>query len=103
MSVSSLSQAPGLPGTAALFGLLASVPAERPGHRELAELVADHVLGDVHRNELVAVVHGDRVTDHLRDDRRAARPGADDPLVAPFVHRIDLPREVIVDEVALLQ
>ena len=29
---------------------------------ELAELVADHVLGDVDRDELSAVVHGDGVT-----------------------------------------
>ena len=32
---------------------------ERARRRELAELVADHVLGDVDRDELLAVVHGD--------------------------------------------
>jgi hypothetical protein len=28
--------------------------------------VADHVLGDVHRNVLLAVVHGDREADEVR-------------------------------------
>src|SRR5947209_2245231 len=48
-----------------LLDLLAAVAPERAGERELAELVPDHVLGDVHRHELAAVVHGQRVADHL--------------------------------------
>src|SRR4029450_9755495 len=35
---------------------LGGVALERAGGRELAQLVADHVLGDVHGNELAAVV-----------------------------------------------
>ena len=45
--------------------------------RELAELVADHLLGDEHRDELAAVVDGEREADHVRDDHRAARVGRD--------------------------
>src|SRR5262245_49288627 len=36
---------------------LCRVSLERPRRRELAELVPDHVLGDVHGDELLAVVH----------------------------------------------
>ena len=36
---------------------VARVAVERARRRELAELVADHVLGDEHRDELAAVVH----------------------------------------------
>ena len=44
-------------------------PAEEPRRGELAELVPDHVLVHVHRDELVAVVHGERVADELGRDR----------------------------------
>src|SRR4029453_6056069 len=44
---------------------LRRVPLERPRRRELAELVSHHVLGDVHGDELLAVVHRHRVSHHL--------------------------------------
>src|SRR5437879_3890024 len=83
--------------------LLAGVEAERACQRELAELVADHGLGDVDRNVLAAVVDGDGVTDHVGDDRRAARPRLDDPLLVLGVEVVDLLQQVLVDERALLQ
>jgi len=49
------------------------------------------------------VVDGDRVPDHLGDDRRAARPGLDDLLVAAAIHDLDLLEERDVDEGTLLQ
>src|SRR5688500_20041771 len=39
---------------------------------ELAEPVPDHVLGDEDRHVPTAVVDGDRVTDHLREDDAGA-------------------------------
>src|SRR5690606_22686358 len=80
----------------ALLGLgplvreLAAVAPEEPRRRELAELVADHVFRDVHGNELVPVVHRERVPNEFRGDRRCTRPGLDDPLLAPGVHLPDL-------------
>ena len=61
------------------FETFLSPPCDREGagRRELAELVADHLLGDVHRDELLAVVDAERQADELRQDRRAARPGLD--------------------------
>src|SRR5881396_567170 len=79
-----------------------AVGAEGPGRRELAELVPDHGLRDEHGHVLAAIVHRDRVPDHLRHDRRPPRPRADDPLVASVVHLLDLLHEVVVDERPLL-
>src|SRR3546814_19345243 len=67
------------------------------------QLVADHRLGDVHRDVLAAVVHGDGVAHHLRDDRGAAAPGLDDLLLALLVEDVHLLEKVVVDEGALLQ
>ena len=39
---------------------------------ELTELVSDHVLSAVDRNELAAVVHGDGMADHVGMDGGAA-------------------------------
>src|SRR4029079_800695 len=82
---------------------LARVPLELPGGRELAELVADHVLRHVDGDELLAVVDGQGVADHLRGDGGAARPGLDDLAFVGRVHGLDLLHQVIVDERALLQ
>ena len=48
------------------------VPAEGAGRRELAELVTDHLLGHEDGHVLAAVVDGDGVADHLREDGRRA-------------------------------
>src|SRR5215475_4673239 len=83
--------------------VVADVAAEGPGGRELAELVPDHRLGNEHRHVLAAVVHGDRVAEHRRDDHRAARPRLDDVLGALVVLHVHLLHQVVVDERALLQ
>jgi hypothetical protein len=47
------------------LGLLAGgVTLERPGQREFAELVTNHVFRNVHRDVLTAVMDGDRQTDN---------------------------------------
>src|SRR5712691_10220095 len=83
------------------LGVLA-VPAIGAGVGELAEAMADHVLGHVDRDVLLAVVDGDRVTDERREDDRGARPGLDDLLLVAPVHLLDPPLEAELDERALL-
>ena len=61
--------------------LVGRVTLERAGQGEFAELVADHLVGDVDRHVLLAVVHRDRQADEIGQDRRAARPGLDRLLV----------------------
>src|SRR4051812_35014287 len=55
---------------------------EGAGGRELAQLVADHVLGHQHGDVLVAVVDAEGDADELRQDGGAARPGLDHILAA---------------------
>src|SRR5262245_7568312 len=76
---------------------------ECPRGAELTELVTDHRFGHVHRDMLASVVHGDRVADHVGDDRGAARPGLDDPALAGRVLSVDLLEQVLVDERTLLE
>src|SRR5215813_5268089 len=56
----------GLSGRRGRRLLRRAVGAEGPRQRELPEPVADHVLGHVHRDELLAVVHGQGVPHELR-------------------------------------
>src|SRR5579862_465540 len=71
---------------------------EIPGRRELAELMADHVLGHQHRQELVAVVNAEGKTHELRQDRRAPRPGLDHFVAARAAARLRLLQQIAVDE-----
>ena len=76
---------------------------ERARERKFAELVADHLVRNVHRHVLLAVVHGDRDADEVWQDRRAARPGLDRLLVFGGNRFFYLHLEVMVDERALLE
>src|SRR4051812_311679 len=78
--------------------LLGRVADEGAGGAELSELVTDHVLGDVHGDELAPVVHRERVTDELGRDGRATRPRLDDRLLVALDHRVDLLRQMRVNE-----
>src|SRR5687767_8758380 len=83
--------------------LLGGVAMEGPRRRELAQLVTDHLLGDEHRDELLAVMDGERMTDHVRRDHRSARPRLDDRLLSRIVHLPHPVFEVRVHERTLLQ
>src|ERR1700712_5494026 len=82
--------------------LVGRVTLERAGHREFAELVADHLVAHVHGNVLLAVVHGDRQSDEIGQDRRAARPGLDGLLVLDRHSLFGLGEKVVVHEGTLL-
>src|SRR5690242_6294234 len=91
------------PSAAPRPAVVLDVPTEGARGRELAELVPDHRLGHEDRDVLAAVVHGDRVPEHVGDDRRATRPGLDHVLAALVVLLVHLLEQVVVDERALLQ
>src|SRR5215470_423841 len=84
-----------------LLGL--AVRLERAGQREFPEAMADHVLGHVHGDELLAVVDGQRVADEFRRDRRAPRPRLQDLLLTRAVHLFDATEQRLVDVRPLLQ
>src|SRR5205809_1579480 len=88
-------------GHGGLLGL--SVGLEGAGQRELAQAVTHHVLGDVHRDELPAVVDSQGVADELWHDGGATRPGLEylllalpiellHPLLQPLLDVWPLPR-----------
>src|ERR1044072_2496051 len=81
---------------------LLGVPAEDPRRHELAELVTHHVLGRVDGDELVAVVHRERVPDELGQHRAAPRPGLEHALLPAPIERLDLPHEGVDDVRPLL-
>src|ERR1700686_3695062 len=55
--------AAGLPMSAPLRPLVAGMPIEGPGRRELAEFVPDHVLVHQHRDEFVPVIYAEGKAD----------------------------------------
>src|SRR5215212_1325029 len=83
------------------LGVLA-VPAVGAGVGELAEAMADYVLGHVDRDVLLAVVDRDRVTDERREDHRRARPRLHELLLVALVHLLDPAEEAGLNEGALL-
>src|SRR5664280_1357360 len=94
-----------LPRLGAGFGRLAAATGmslERPRRRKLAQLVSHHVLGHVHRNKLLAIVHGNGVAHKFGKDRRTPRPGLDYLLVVGLVQHLDLYGQVRINERALL-
>src|SRR5262249_29375321 len=82
--------------------LLRRVADEGAGGGELAQLVAHHVLGHEHRDELPAVVHREGVPHELGEDGGPARPGLHHLLLVPLDEVLDLLQEVRVHEGALL-
>src|SRR5213594_2826818 len=80
-----------------------AVRLERAGHRELTQPVTDHVLRDVDRDELLAVVDGECVADELRRDRRAARPRLQHLLLPAPVQLLHPREQRLVDVRPLLE
>src|SRR6266545_4330821 len=74
------------------------VAVEGARRRELAELVADHLLGDQHRNVLLPVVDAERQADELRQDGRAPAPDLDHLVATGPPRLLRLLQEVAVDE-----
>src|ERR1043165_4578772 len=74
------------------------VAVERARRRELAELVADHFLGDVDRDVLVAVVDAERQSDELREDRGAPAPDLDHLVAGRTARGLCLLQQIAIDE-----
>jgi hypothetical protein len=70
--------------------------------RELAEFVADHVLGDENGVKNLSVVYQECVADKIRRYHRASRPGFDRLFRARRVHLVDLLQKMRFDEGSFL-
>ncbi|MPM82927.1 hypothetical protein SDC9_129989 [bioreactor metagenome] len=70
---------------------------------EFAQLVAHHLVGNVDRHVLLAVVHGDGQTDELGQNHGATRPGLDWLLVLGGDGLFDLSQQVMVNKRTLFE
>ena len=78
-------------------GLAAGVTSEGSGGSKLAQLVANHVLGDIDGNMLAAVMNGDRMADEGGEDGGGSGPGLQHLLLAglvQFVNALDTAQEL---------
>ena len=73
----------------AVSGLAAGVAAEVPGGNELAQLVADHILGDIDGNVLSAIMDSDGVTNEGGEDGGSSGPGLQNLLLTGLVQLLD--------------
>src|ERR1700677_129016 len=64
--------------------------------RKLTQLVAHHVFGNVDRNEFLAVMHTQGVTDEIWNDGGTTRPGSHHLLLVLGVHISHLFRQVVI-------
>src|SRR5947209_9459933 len=71
---------------------------EHAGRRELAELVADHLLGDHYRNVLLPVVDAKGQADELRQDGRAPAPDSDHFVPPGCARDLRLLQQIAIDE-----
>src|SRR5208282_563840 len=78
--------------------LVGGMAVEGARRRELAELVADHLLRHEHGNVLVAVVDAEGQSDELRQDGRPAAPDLDDVRAARTARDVGLLQQIAVDE-----
>ena len=76
---------------------------EGTGQCEFAELLSNHILGNVYRNMLSTVMNGDRVSDKLRENGRGARPGLQHLLLILFIHSHDTVEKLLFNVGGLLQ
>ena len=83
--------------------LVFDVTAERAGGGEFAQLVAHHLLGHVDGHVGLAVVDGNGVADHHRQDGGGPRPGLDHGLVVGSVLPLDLAEQAVGDERAFFE
>ncbi len=62
------------------------VTTESTSHRELAKLMANHILSYINRDKLIAVMYSDSVTYKIRRDHRSTRPSLDYRLLTRLIH-----------------
>jgi len=71
--------------------------------RKLTQLVANHLIGDIDRNVLLAVVNGDGQADELGQDHGATGPSLNRLLVLGCHGLFGLGNQVMVDERTFFQ
>src|SRR5690606_36375869 len=86
-----------------LLPVVTGVAAEGPRWGEFPQFMAYHVLGDIHRNELVPVVYSEGEPHELRGDGARTRPGLQYGLLTGLLHVGHTLRQLVVDERGFLK
>src|SRR5215813_3244487 len=81
-----------------LFCLRLSMSFEESRRRKFAQFMAHHVLRHKDGNKLLAVVYGERVPNHVRNNGRPPGPGLDDLPIFGLIHLLHLLEQMIVDK-----
>jgi hypothetical protein len=74
------------------------VPSEGPRGHELAQLVSNHIFLNVDWHVPPPVVDRNRMAYHMWEDRRSARPRADNALLANLIHPFDFAQKLRINE-----
>jgi len=61
--------------------------AEVTGGRKFTQAMSDHVFGDINGHMTAAVMYGNGMPNHLREDGAVPAPGANDFLLTMGIHR----------------
>jgi hypothetical protein len=77
------------------------MPLEKPGWCKLSQLVPDHIFCHEDRNELRPGMNRARMSNHIRNDRGATRPGLNDLAIFILIHPLHFLKQVVVNECAL--
>ena len=80
------------------LGSMRAVFLKRAGWRELTEAVANHVFGNEHGIENLAIVHVESQTDKIGGDHRPSGPGLDRGFGLGVLGLLDFFEQVAVDE-----
>jgi len=80
------------------FKLRQGMPFKKPGRSKFTELMANHVFCDEDGNKLLPIVHGKRVPNHIRHNRRTTRPGFNQLPILRLIHLLNFFHQMIVNE-----
>ena len=81
--------------------LVGGVSMVRASRSELTQLVPDHILRHVNRDELSPVVDGKGQAKEVWRNRGTPRPGLDDLIATDMLGLEDLLKQMVVDERSL--
>jgi hypothetical protein len=77
------------------------MPFKEPSWSKLSQLVPDHIFRHEDRNKLLPVMHRERMSDHIWDDRGPSRPGLDDLTILILIHPLHFLEQMVVNKCAL--
>jgi hypothetical protein len=79
-----------------------AMTSEGPCRGELSQLMADHILGNIHGDKPLSIMDGDCMADQFGKDHGAAGPCPDDSFLRSTIHGHDSLQQFPIDKRPLL-